>query len=118
MNLTKTLFTNLQNLYTTTGNEKGGYITSDFQIVECQNCHIEPENNFTYNFEAMDKLETEGWATFHTHVDKSSNLSKEDYDSFQNYYDLIHFIIGNDGISCYKVTDRGTVVKEPIILED
>ena len=118
MNLKKEVFTSLQNLYTTEGNEKGGFISFDFEIVECQNCHIEPENNFTYNFDDLDRLETYGWATFHTHINKSSNLSKEDYDSFQNWYDLIHFIIGNDGISCYKVTDRGTVIKEPIILED
>lgn len=110
MNSEKTLLTSLQNLYKNTGNERGGYITSDFEVIECENVHIEPLNNFALNFDKLEELET-AYGTFHTHVDKSSNLSKEDYDSFQNWPNLVHFIIGNDGISCYKVSDRGSVIK-------
>ena len=42
------------------------------------------------------------------------NLSKEDYDSFVNWDYLYHFIVGKDKISCYKVSNRGTVVIEGI----
>lgn len=115
MNLTKTQLTDLQNLYSDKGNEVGGYITNDGAIVVCDNYHVEPDNNFTYSITDLDKLDSgEVWATFHTHIGKSSNLSKEDYDSFQNWAFLIHFIIGDDGVSCYRVTNHGSVVKEEI----
>jgi proteasome lid subunit RPN8/RPN11 len=66
-----------------------------------------------FSCDDLDKLDDENVvATFHTHPNKSSNLSKEDYDAFVNWEKLLHFIIGKDKISCYKVSERGTVIVE------
>lgn len=111
----KTLINNLQKLYSNDGEERGGYITSDFKIVEVENIATEKDNNFMFKCDDLEKLESSDIiATFHTHVKKSSNLSKEDYDSFLNWEKLLHFIIGQDKISCYKVTDKATVIIEEI----
>lgn len=115
MNLTKKLVENLRKMYSESGNERGGYVTSSGYVFEVENIHPSPENNFMFSCEDLEKLEKDDIiATFHTHPNKPSNLSKEDYDSFVNWEKLLHFIIGNDKISCYKVSERGTVIVEPI----
>lgn len=115
MRLTKMLLKQLQDKYRDEGNERGGYITSENIAFEVNNIHPQADNNFMFSCEDLDKLDSNDViATFHTHPNKTSNLSKEDYDSFVNWEKLLHFIIGKDKISCYKVSDRGTVVIEPI----
>lgn len=115
MNLTKIFLEELKNKYDESGDERGGYITSDWKIFEVENQHTNKSNNFMFSCEDLEKLESDNViATFHTHPNKTSNLSKEDYDSFVNWEKLLHFIIGKDKISCYKVSDRGTVIIEPI----
>lgn len=95
------------------GNERGGFITKDGFVIEVENAHLDKENFFMFSCDDLDKLDDEDViATFHTHPGKSSNLSKEDYDAFVNWEKLLHFIIGKDKISCYKVSERGTVIVE------
>lgn len=115
MNLTIELLKQLQNLCSESGDERGGYITSDYKMYEVKNNHPEKSNNFMFSCEDLEKLEDDNViATFHTHPNKTSNLSKEDYEAFLNWEKLLHFIIGKDRISCYKVSDRGTVLVEPV----
>ena len=116
MNLSKEVCDKLRSFYSDEGDEKGGYITNSNKIIEVKNQHPNPDNNFMFSCEDLDKLEKDDVvATFHTHPNKSSNLSKEDYDAFVNWEKLLHFIVGQDKISCYKVSERGTVIIEPIV---
>lgn len=115
MNLTKKFLKQLQTKYEDDSDERGGYITSSFKIYEVENVHPQKDNNFMFSTEDLEKLESEDViGTFHTHPNKTSNLSKEDYEAFVNWEKLLHFIIGKDKITCYKVSERGTVVIEPI----
>ena len=105
----------LRNFYAESGKERGGFITKDGMVVEVENVHSDKENFFMFSCDDLNKLEDEDVvATFHTHPGKSSNLSTDDYDSFVNWENLLHFIIGKDKITCYKVSERGTVIIEPI----
>lgn len=119
MNLSKAICDKLRNFYNESGEERGGYITFEGNVFEVTNIHKDKDNYFMFSCEDLDKLSDEKvMATFHTHPDKSSNLSKEDYDAFVNWEKLLHFIIGKDKISCYKVSERGTVIIEPIVETD
>lgn len=58
------------------------------------------------SFEDQDRLDdSDVIGTFHTHPNGSSNLSYEDYESFISYPNLVHYIIGEDGVRSYKVLD-------------
>jgi len=104
---------NLREFYSESGNERGGFITADGSVIEVENVHPNKDDYFMFSCEDLDKLEDDNVvATFHTHPNKSANLSKEDYDAFVNWEKLLHFIVGKDKISCYKVSERGTVVVE------
>lgn len=118
MFLTKKQYNELANLYSDTGNERGGYISLSGAVVECPNESPSPDENYLMGCETLDDLERMGAATFHTHPGKEPNLSKDDYNSFLNWEKLLHFIIGKDKISCYKVSERGTVVIEPVEVEN
>lgn len=115
MILAKDLVEKLNSFYSDEGVERGGYLKSD-EFVECDNVHINPIEGFCFSFDDLDKLEEDEKiiATFHTHPNGNKNLSKEDFTAFTNWSNLLHFIVGKDGFSCYKVTDRNTVVIEDV----
>ena len=115
MQLNKEVIEKLEDVFKSSEEEVGGYITDKNEVIKCKNTHPNKENNFMFSCEDLDKLEDESTiATFHTHPKKSANLSKEDYNSFLNWEKLLHFIIGQDKINCYKVSERGTIIIEPI----
>lgn len=118
MFLTKKQYNGLVSLYSDTGNERGGYISASGEIVERMNESPSPEENYLMGCDTLDEIEKSAVATFHTHPGKEPNLSKDDYNSFLNWEKLLHFIIGKDKISCYKVSERGTVVIEPVEVEN
>lgn len=115
MRLNKEVIEKLKKIQKSSIEEVGGYITNDDKVIKCENIHQDKSNNFMFSCEDLDKLENESTiATFHTHINKSANLSKEDYNAFLNWEKLLHFIVGEDKINCYKVSERGTIVIEPI----
>lgn len=116
MEINESTLNKLRAIYSRSNEEMGGYITKDGLVFEVNNAHPDKENNFMFSCDDLDKLDSDDViGTFHTHPNKSSNLSKEDYDAFVNWEKLLHFIIGQDKINCYKVSDRGTVIIEPIV---
>lgn len=118
MDLTSRVLEQLHRICNESEDEKGGYITKDLVIHEVDNIHPKKNNNFMFSCEDLEKLDRDDViATFHTHPQKNSNLSKEDYDAFVNWEKLLHFIVGQDKITCYKVSEKGTVVIEPIRAE-
>lgn len=102
-------------LYNDEGIERGGFVTADC-VVECENEHVNKLENFRFKCEDLDRLEEENaLALFHTHPNGTSSMSKEDYYAFINWPHFLHLIVGKDGISCYKVTEKETVIMEEII---
>ena len=93
MEISSEVINKLKSMYEESGDERGGYITSDNLVFEVKNNHPSSDNNFMFSCEDLDKLDSENViATFHTHPNKSSNLSREDYDAFVNWEKLLHFI--------------------------
>lgn len=113
MRLKSKLYNDLLSMYSNSGKERGGYLTED-AVVECKNSS-EDEGFYIPDYDALEMMCEEGViATFHTHPNMSANLSKEDFSSFQNWGHLLHFIVGNNGVMCYKVNNKGNVVIEEV----
>lgn len=120
MKLSKELMTEITSLYKDDGVEIGGYVLTD-KVVVCKNEHINPVENFQFTCDDLDKLdenEDKIVALFHTHPNGTSAMSKQDYRAFINWPQFLHLIVGKSGVSCYKVTNKETVVIEDIQNED
>ena len=86
--------------------ERCGFILTSGEIIEVENCHPQPNNNFAINpieFERKDIL-----AVWHTHPSDEVNLSVEDYHAFLSFPQYEHIIIGCTDRAHYYV--RGELV--------
>ncbi len=93
--------------------EQCGLITSKGQLLFCTNIHENPLGGYRMDPEqALAALQGhEIFATFHTHPGADCNLSQEDYAGFTLWPDLIHFIVGTDGVKRYWFDD-GILMQE------
>lgn len=92
----------LREFYTDSGPERVGFILTDETVVEVKNNHPNPELGFDISAEDLIKFEDSVTATWHTHPNTNANLSVHDEGAFWMYPDLVHYIIGNDGIRSYR----------------
>ncbi len=114
MNLNELTYNKLLSFYSDDGIERGGYLKGN-EVIEVENDHINPLEGFSFSCDSLEMLEDdEVIATFHTHPNGEKNLSKQDCEAFKNWANLLHFIVGKDGISCYKVSERNTILIEEI----
>lgn len=93
----------LQDLYSGP-NERVGFIVND-EIVEVDNISQDPQNSFLVGAEDVLRYEEIATATWHTHPNEDANLSVGDYETFQNFPDMTHFIVGRDGVRVYEIVD-------------
>lgn len=95
----------LKSLYTEGGPERCGFILPGNKLVEVKNTAPNPEEGFQVSPEDfIQYMDEEGAiATWHTHPNYQSNISGDDYIAFKAFSDQHHFIIGNDGVRCYKM---------------
>lgn len=100
----------LRDFYAPEGNERVGFVLDDGSVVEVENEALDPSLNFSIATEDLITFGDHAAATFHTHPGQVSNLSVEDHIAFQSWPDLLHHIVGSDGLSTYKV-DGGKVVR-------
>ena len=91
----------LTRIYSPEGNERCGVLT-DLQIVELENCSPTPHAGFDISGNDTLAWFDKAKATWHTHPGMPSNLGGEDYQMFTEWKDLYHFIVGCDGVRCYK----------------
>lgn len=103
---------NLFNLYEESfEEERCGFILKDGNVIELKNIHAEPTVGFEIDpkdiLAYIDQLD----AIWHTHPQDSSVLSGEDKSCMQQWPDLKHYIIGDDGVRLYMVRD-GVVLNE------
>ena len=84
------------------GEERCGIVDLNLEIVEVQNRAEDPENTFAFQ---LKDLENGVKATWHSHPVTTANLSIDDYRFFQAWPEMLHFIIGVDGVRCYQVHD-------------
>ena len=82
--------------------ERCGVISRNLRIREVQNRSEDPKNTFAFQ---LKDLENGVKATWHSHPVTTANLSIDDYRFFQAWPEMLHFIIGVDGVRCYQVHD-------------
>lgn len=90
--------------------ERVGLVLKSGEIIEMQNHCADPSNGF--ETDGLDFLKYDGdiLATWHTHPNANSNLSQGDKQSFLNWPDLDHYIVGMDGVSRYFI-ENGKVFR-------
>lgn len=94
----------LNNFYLNEGPEHCGFIIADGTICEVKNVSGDVMNGFEMSPQDIithtEKLGAT--ATWHTHPNQDANLSGYDHTTFMSWKKLFHFIIGNDGVRCFK----------------
>lgn len=94
--------------------ERCGIILRSGEVVELDNIHSEPTEGFRLRGQDILRLEDPSTVgTWHTHPGQGSNLSQNDFNAFNAWPRLVHYIIGNDGITKYQVV-QGDLVGDPI----
>jgi proteasome lid subunit RPN8/RPN11 len=97
----------LSEYYSTEPSERIGFVMPDGSIIETINISMNPAN--TFHFRSVDVFNyvfKEGAvATWHTHPNMSSDMSEDDYQMFLNYPDMVHYVIGSDGVNAFIVED-------------
>ena len=101
----------LLKFYRDEGPELVGVVMQDGAIVEVENRSPEPNDSCVIDPAFLAENDDKMKATFHTHPGKNANLSGEDYQAFSNWPDLLHYIIGSDGLRCYEVLPNGAIAE-------
>lgn len=91
--------------------ERVGLILNDGRVIELKNVAADPAKTFSVSPADMMQYEDEAIASWHTHPVTEADLSTEDYQAFLNWPDLLHLILGTDGLRGYVVA-RGTVLND------
>ncbi len=90
--------------------ERCGFVLKTGEIVEVPNICIDPENGFDMRGADIVQFAPQAVATWHTHPGEDSNLSSGDFQSFLNWPELEHYIVGNDGVTKFRVEDGDVYV--------
>ena len=102
----------LKPYYFDVGVERTGFILQDGSIVEVRNICDDPEDGFLIADEDVLKYAEQSYGFWHTHPGVTSNLSGDDYTTFAAWRNLIHFIVGKDGVRAYQFDKaKGAVVE-------
>lgn len=105
---------NLKSKYSETGPERVGFIVNG-EVIEVQNTSGKPDEGFLIADAAVLYYTEEviAEATWHTHPNQSSNLSGKDYPMFRDWPEMDHYIVGNDGVRCYRYDKaKGAVLQK------
>jgi len=91
--------------------ERGGLILKDGTVIEIDNDHVEEERDKAYVPDYAQLLPhiDNAIGTWHTHPGETSNLSAGDWETFVNWPDFFHVIIGTDGARKY-IVKNGAVI--------
>lgn len=92
--------------------ERCGLLLTDDTVVEIKNVSNNPVIGYLMDpKEVLPYLTDEKIkGTWHTHPDGPADLSGEDLKGFLAWPHLIHYVIGKDGVKCYRV-ENGVVLK-------
>lgn len=96
--------------FLTPGPERVGFILKSGAIIEVQNVCEEPNEGFEIDTDDLEKHFDDIQATWHTHPNATSNLSVGDLESFRNFPDWDHYIIGEDGVTRYVVEGSDVLI--------
>jgi len=85
--------------------EHCGLVLQDGSIIETPNTHTDPHNGFIIPAKLMLQHEDALRGTWHTHPNDVANLSQSDFAGFSQWPMLEHYIVGVDGVRCFKVAN-------------
>lgn len=103
----------LSGMYQGDTTERVGFVLPQ-HIIEVPNVSPDPTYGFMVSGADIIKHveEMDAIGTWHTHPDQDSNLSGEDLRMFRSWPDLVHFIVGNDGVRAYQFNSEKNAVLE------
>lgn len=90
--------------------ERCGFVLKTGDLVEVPNICTDPKQGFEMRGEDIIMYSAIAQASWHTHPGDSANLSTNDWESFRNYPELDHYIIGNDGVRKFAIDEQGDVI--------
>lgn len=93
--------------------ERCGFILTDGAVVEAENICLEPSIGFAVSDADLDRYIDDAVGTWHTHPNGTNILGVDDYAMMRGMPDLIHFIIGAEGVAAYSV-DRDQVLNHEL----
>ena len=101
----------LEAFYSPTGNERVGFLILDKQVelIELKNIALSPTDYFIAPTAALIEWEDKLLATWHTHPGGVNEPSIYDKQAFVNYPDVVHYIIGSNGIAAYAIEGEQVV---------
>ena len=91
--------------------ERVGLILKSGTILELKNISPDPANSFSVDPTDLIQYEEQAVASWHTHPRTPCDLSGADLEGFLNWPQLLHIIIGTDGVAGY-VIERGAVLND------
>ncbi len=92
-------------------NERVGLILADGSLVELRNISERSAESFLVDPAELLAHEDQMVGTWHTHPRTPATLSGDDYQTFLMWPDLLHVIVGTDGVRGYLVA-KGAVVND------
>lgn len=91
------------------GPERGGLILNDGTVVELANICDKPDEGFVPNVDDLIPHIAALAATWHTHPGMTANLSVEDWETFIQWPQQLHAIVGSDGVRWYRVAKNAVI---------
>lgn len=90
--------------------ERVGFVLKSGEVIEVENKCDNPEEGFDVSGTDIIRYSGDAVATWHTHPNVTANLSMNDYETFLNWSELDHYIIGTDGVVKYIVVEGELIV--------
>ncbi|RWB08776.1 MAG: hypothetical protein EOQ39_18815 [Mesorhizobium sp.] len=90
--------------------EHVGFILKSGKVIEVANICENPEEGFDVSGEDIALYALTAKATWHTHPKADFNLSANDFNTFRNWPEMDHYIIGTNGVRKYIVEDGEVLI--------
>lgn len=105
----KRLKTALLRKWAKDGAERGGFILPSGRLVEFKNVADEPEKGYIPDVNEAFHFVTDAVGTWHTHPGASAALSSEDAETFIEWPEWIHAVVGADGLRWYEIKNHAVI---------
>lgn len=86
-----------------------GFVLKGNRLIEVDNRCSDPENGFEVSGADIAKYYDDAIGTWHTHPNVDTEITAEDYKSFLNYPEWVHYIVNTKGVLAYKIEDGAVV---------
>lgn len=93
--------------------ERCGLVLKDGTVIDTVNKHPYRTSAFMIGVKDMHEAGENLAGTWHTHPGQSAALSQDDYLGFSAWPNLVHYIIGTDGVRAYKSDAEGIIEEVP-----